>query len=44
MELALTAAGVAKENTSKRRLSEPSDSSAPKPVTIDYVEGFHHQG
>lgn len=44
MELALTAADVAKEKTSKRRLSEHSDSGAPEPVTIDYVEGFHHHG
>ena len=44
MELALTAACVAQENLVKCKLSEPSDASAPKPVTIDYIEGFHHQG
>lgn len=44
MELALTAACVAQENAAKCSLSEPSDHSTRKPVTIDYIEGFHHQG
>ncbi len=44
MELALTAACVAQESLAKCSLSEPSNGSAPKPVTIDYIEGFHHQG
>jgi len=44
MELALTAACVAHKKPSKCSLSEPSDHSTQKPVTLDYIEGFHHQG
>ena len=44
MELALTAACVAQASSTKCNLSEPADDRSPAAVTIDYTEGFHHQG
>ena len=44
MELALTAACVAQASATKCSLSEPANDRSPAAVTIDYTEGFHHQG
>jgi hypothetical protein len=41
MELALSAACVSHEISSKHRLREPLVECTDKPVTIDYLAGFH---